>query len=170
MTVQIINKAMAPERCLEIRDKYRDALIPSEQRPGYFEANAREWPEVLTATALARIEIEKHYDVIINEFDVTLVRLEEGAFNGLHSDMYTLDGSYDPNDEGKDLRQYSALIYLSEYGTDFTGGELVFPQHDIKFAPHIGDLVFFIGDLEHTHKVRHILSGERYAIVMFFGT
>lgn len=170
MSVSIVERIFSKDRCFEIREKYRDKLIPAKDRPAFFEMDAAESPEILAAVAMARIEIEKKFDVIINRHEAMLVRLEEGAFNGLHSDMYNLDGSdWDDETGRKDELEYSAILYLSEYNVDFTGGELVFPQHDLRVQPKIGDLVFFRGDLEHTHKVRHILSGERYAVVMFFG-
>lgn len=170
MSVEIVERIFSKDRCLEIRERYADKLLPAPHRPAFFEMDADRSPEILAAVALARMNVEQHFDVIIDRHQAMLVRLEEGAFNGLHSDMYNLDGSdWDDETKRKDELEYSAILYLSEYGVDFTGGELVFPQHDLKVQPKIGDLVFFRGDLDHTHKVRHILSGERYAVVMFFG-
>ena len=167
MTVHVKERLFSKEKSISIRNYYSKVLVESKDRPGFFESGSDVIPEVLAAVALARIEIEKQYDVIINDYEVGVVKLAKGAFNGLHSDMYNLDGS-PHEDPSKTTREFSALVYLSEYGEDFTGGELVFPQHELRHQPKIGDLVFFRGDLEHTHKVRHVLSGERYAIVMFF--
>jgi len=167
MTVHIKERLFSKEKAVKVREYYSANLAKSADRPGFFESTGEPTPEVLAAVALARLEIEKEFDVIIDDYEVGVVRLETGAFNGLHSDMYNLDGS-PHEDPSKTDREFSALVYLSEYGEDFTGGELVFPQHELKHQPKIGDLVFFKGDLEHTHKVRHVLSGERYAIVMFF--
>jgi hypothetical protein len=167
MTVHIKERLFSKEKAVKVRESYSANLAKSADRPGFFESTGEPTPEVLAAVALARLEIEKEFDVIIDDYEVGVVKLETGAFNGLHSDMYNLDGS-PHEDPSKTDRQFSALVYLSEYGEDFTGGELVFPQHELKHQPKIGDLVFFKGDLEHTHKVRHVLSGERYAIVMFF--
>lgn len=167
MTVHVKERLFSKEKSIAIRSHYSEVLKESKDRPGFFESAGEVTPEVLAAVALARIEIEKQYDVIINDYEVGVVKLAKGAFNGLHSDMYNLDGS-PHEDPSRTTREFSALVYLSEYGEDFTGGELVFPQHELRHQPKIGDLVFFRGDLEHTHKVRHVLSGERYAIVMFF--
>lgn len=167
MTVHIKERLFSKEKAASIREYYSQVLVESKDRPGFFESFGEPMPNVLAAVALARIEIEKQFDVVINDYEVGVVKLVTGAFNGLHSDMYNLDGT-PHQDPAKTNREFSALVYLSEYGEDFTGGELVFPQHELKHQPKIGDLVFFRGDLEHTHKVRHVLSGERYAIVMFF--
>jgi Rps23 Pro-64 3,4-dihydroxylase Tpa1-like proline 4-hydroxylase len=168
MTVHIKERLFSKEKSTAIRSHYSEILQESKDRPGFFESSGNLTPEVLAAVALARIEIEKQFDVIINDYEAGVVKLAKGAFNGLHSDMYNLDGT-PHEDPAKTDREFSALVYLSEYGEDFTGGELDFPQHELRHQPKIGDLVFFRGDLEHTHKVRHVLSGERYAIVMFFG-
>jgi len=167
MSVQIKERLFSDTKASEIREYYSKILVESDHRPGFFESFGEPLPEVLAAVAMARLEIEKHYDVIISDYEAGVVKLAKGAFNGLHSDMYNLDGT-PHEDPAKTNREFSALVYLSEYGVDFTGGEIVFPQHKLDVQPHIGDLVFFRGDLEHTHKVRHVLSGERYAIVMFF--
>ena len=167
MTVHIKERLFSKEKAVKVREYYSANLTKSSDRPGFFESTGEPTPEVLAAVALARLEIEKEFEVIIDDYEVGVVKLETGAFNGLHSDMYNLDGN-PHEDPSKTDREFSALVYLSEYGEDFTGGELVFPQHELRHQPKIGDLVFFRGDLEHTHKVRHVLSGERYAIVMFF--
>lgn len=167
MTVYIKERLFSKEKAIAVRENYAQTITESPSRPGFFESFGDPTPNVHAAVALARIEIEKQFDIIIDDYEVGVVKLAEGAFNGLHSDMYNLDGS-PHKDPSQTNREYSALIYLSEYGEDFTGGELVFPQHELRHQPKIGDLVFFRGDLEHTHKVRHVLSGERYAIVMFF--
>lgn len=167
MSVHVKERLFSKEKSAMIREHYSKVLKESSGRPGFFESTGEPTPEVLAAVALARIEIERQFDVIIDDYEVGVVKLAKGAFNGLHSDMYNLDGT-PHEDPSKTDREFSALVYLSEYGEDFTGGELVFPQHELRHQPKIGDLVFFRGDLEHTHKVRHVLSGERYAIVMFF--
>jgi hypothetical protein len=81
-----------------------------------------------------------------------------------------LDGSSWNDGSGReDELEYSALLYLSDYGTDFTGGEIIFPKQNLTIYPTKGMLVFFRGDLEHPHEVNTIISGNRYAIVTFFG-
>lgn len=119
---------------------------------------------------LAKKEIEKHYGVgPLNKFEGGMVKLVKGSSNGPHSDMYNMDGTrYDGDGRDENL-EYSALLYLSEYGVDFTGGELYFPNQDFTVEPQRGKLVFFQGDLEHIHEVKEVTSGERYALVMFFG-
>jgi hypothetical protein len=171
MSVKIIDNFISPYQAKRIRELYSEQLAESNDRPGFFESFGGELPpEILSVVALTRMQIEKEYEVIIGNYEVGVVKMIQGAFNGLHSDMYNLDGSdWDDESGRKDDLQFSAIVYLSEHGADFQGGELVFPQQGLSVQPKTGSLVFFRGDLDHTHKVRHVLEGQRMTIVMFFG-
>lgn len=119
---------------------------------------------------ITKTHLEKFYGKELNKYEGGLVKTTEGAHNGLHSDMYRLDGS--PWNDGtgrEDELEYSALLYFSDYEKDFLGGQLVFPQHNLILSPKVGTLVFFRGDLDHAHEVTRIESGQRYAMIMFFG-
>jgi hypothetical protein len=171
MPIKIIDNFLSKHQAQRIRDAYADKLIENKDRPGFFESFGGDPPaEVLLAVALTKIEIEKEYGIIIGRHEAGVVRMTKGAFNGLHSDMYNLDGSsWEDGSERKDGLEFSAIVYLTESGEDFSGGEIVFPQQGLKIGPKTGSLIFFRGDLDHTHKVRHVLSGDRVTIVMFFG-
>lgn len=171
MSVKIIDNFVSEKTIEAIKDLYANKLVENKDRPGFFESFGGDIPpQLLSVVALSKMRIEQEYDVIIGNFEVGVVKMTEGAFNGLHSDMYNLDGTdWDDSSDRRDELEFSAIAYLSDYGTDFTGGEIVFPQQNLTVRPKSGSLVFFRGDLDHTHKVRHVLGGERLAIVMFFG-
>jgi len=59
----------------------------------------------------------------------------------------------------------SALIYLND---DFIGGEIEFPEQDVKIKPTKGDLIVFPGNINYAHKVGPIISGERYTMPFWF--
>lgn len=118
---------------------------------------------------LTKLEIEEFYSVEIKSFVGGMTCLTEGAFHGPHADMYDLDGNRLDDEESKAL-EYSAILYLSDYGKDFLGGQLLFTSLGIEVKPSSGTLVFFKGDIEHVHEVRSVLGGKRSAIVMFFGS
>lgn len=194
MTVNVIHNFISYEYAKTITDNCDVFLSKIEQRQGYFEdnypreafpmseyknhPNERAITEdsktadmfISNAMYLTQKKIEEFYDCTITKYEGNLVKLTAGAHNGLHSDMYMLDGS--PWNDGtgrEDELEYSALLYLSDYGVDFFGGEISFPQHNLVIYPKIGDLVFFRGDLEHTHEVSRVIGGNRYAIIMFLG-
>ena len=119
---------------------------------------------------LTKKHLENFYGIQLNNYEGGLVKTSRGAHNGLHSDMYRLDGSSWEDGSGReDELEYSALLYFSDHELDFFGGDLWFPQHNIRISPRVGTLVFFRGDLDHTHEVSMVESGERYAMIMFFG-
>jgi 2OG-Fe(II) oxygenase superfamily len=62
-------------------------------------------------------------------------------------------------------RDYTALAYLND---DFTGGELVFPGHDLIITPKPGLLVGFPSNHKFVHAVSKVLSGKRYSLPVWF--
>jgi len=199
MTVQIIENFFVPTFIDNVVKLYSHKLTQVKERKGFFEdidtprdtlrplgiehkdqiefknnETAGEQQAIIymnNMIHMAKTEIESFYNCgDLKSFEGGLVKLTQGASNGLHSDMYQLDGSmWDDGTGRQDELKYSALIYMSEYGKDFTGGKIYFPQQDMEVCPEKGMLIFFKGDLEHTHEVSEVLSGERYALVMFFG-
>lgn len=67
---------------------------------------------------------------------------------------------------------FSALIYLSEHGRDFEGGEFVFVDDgatvNTTVLPMSGRAVLFTAGQENLHRVMPVTSGVRYAISMWF--
>jgi len=92
-----------------------------------------------------------------------------GAQNGLHSDSTTLDGKPNRPDGIPEEQEYSALLYFNDYGVDYLGGELVFPEQDLTIKPKCGDLIIFKGDHFYPHSVNLVEMGLRDTLVLFFG-
>ncbi|XP_064646577.1 2-oxoglutarate and iron-dependent oxygenase domain-containing protein 3-like [Lineus longissimus] len=65
---------------------------------------------------------------------------------------------------------YTSLLYLADYGTDFTGGRFVFIDKDTNrtVEPRQGRLSFFTSGSENVHFVEKLESGTRYAITVSF--
>jgi hypothetical protein len=78
-----------------------------------------------------------------------------------HCDKQNLDGSLKVGMENYDV---SAIIY---YNDDFEGGELVFPQHNLKISPKQGAVAIFPGDYAYLHYVEKVHSGVRWSTPMF---
>lgn len=193
MTVSVIDSFVSKDVCSFIIDSYKQNLTKIEDRPGFYEDLHIRKPYKFDSTTLdqnnkfyssseivasavindliyiSMKKVEEHFEKSFNNFIGGMTRLVEGANQDLHSDMTNLDGTPLENDEEAKILEYSALLYLSDYGTDFTGGQLIFPKQDLEVFPKAGTLVFFKGDQHHPHSVTNVLSGNRYAIVMFFG-
>ena len=45
--------------------------------------------------------------------------------------------------------EYAVLLYLND---DYEGGEIYFPDYDLKIKPEIGDLIFFPGTQRYMHR------------------
>jgi hypothetical protein len=93
----------------------------------------------------------------------------EGARNRLHSDSTKLDGSPLNEDGTPEEVEWSALLYLTSYEEDFSGGEIEFPNQGLVHKPMRGQLMFFKGDVNYPHKVHTVTGGLRSALVFFFG-
>lgn len=87
---------------------------------------------------------------------------EVGSSANPHSDNSDFDGN--PT-EGFDNLKYVGILYLN---SDYEGGDLYFPEHDISIHPNAGSMYIFSGGVENIHGVTEITSGTRYSIVSFW--
>jgi len=87
---------------------------------------------------------------------------EVGSSANPHSDNSDFDGN--PTD-GFDNLKYVGIIY---FNSDYQGGDLFFPEHDISIHPNAGSMYIFSGGVENIHGVTEITSGTRYSIVSFW--
>ena len=77
--------------------------------------------------------------------------------------------------QNTDHYDYSGLVYLSNHGTDFTGGELAFIDKDADgrtvantVQPRAGRLAAFTSGDENLHHARKVETGVRYVMSMWF--
>jgi Rps23 Pro-64 3,4-dihydroxylase Tpa1-like proline 4-hydroxylase len=122
--------------------------------------------KITEAVLAVKAEMEKFFGLELSMTNCNYATILPGGFNPMHSDSSQLDGTpYHENEE----TEYSALIYLNESGKDYEGGDIVFPLQDTVISPKSGMIVFFKGDYHHPHEVKLVTSGERKAMVLFFG-
>lgn len=106
-----------------------------------------------------RTELENHYQKDLSPVQYIYNRILPGGENPTHVDSET--GMYSE-------LEYSALVYLGDHGTDFTGGEIVFPKQGLTVQQKKGMLVFFKGDENAPHGVNKVVSGHRDNLITFF--
>uniref|UniRef100_A0A8C5NE50 Fe2OG dioxygenase domain-containing protein n=1 Tax=Gouania willdenowi TaxID=441366 RepID=A0A8C5NE50_GOUWI len=65
---------------------------------------------------------------------------------------------------------YTSLLYLSDYGSDFTGGRFIFIDQNGNrtVEPRTGRVSFFSSGSENIHRVERVAWGTRYAITVSF--
>jgi len=59
-------------------------------------------------------------------------------------------------------RAISAIAYLND---DYEGGELEFPNFNVKIKPEAGMLILFPSNFAYAHIARPVTSGTKYALV-----
>ncbi|XP_047465235.1 urotensin-2 receptor 2 isoform X2 [Mugil cephalus] len=65
---------------------------------------------------------------------------------------------------------YTSLLYLSDYGSDFSGGRFIFMDQNGNrtVEPRAGRVSFFSSGSENLHRVERVTWGTRYAITVSF--
>ncbi|XP_060885121.1 urotensin-2 receptor 2 [Labrus mixtus] len=65
---------------------------------------------------------------------------------------------------------YTSLLYLSDYGSDFTGGRFIFMDQNGNrtVEPRAGRVSFFSSGTENLHRVERVTWGTRFAITVSF--
>eukprot|EP00118_Oscarella_pearsei_P026871 m.310533 g.310533 ORF g.310533 m.310533 type:complete len:309 (+) comp52308_c0_seq1:280-1206(+) len=65
---------------------------------------------------------------------------------------------------------YTSLLYLNDYGSDFSGGRFKFvdPDGNKTVEPRAGRVSFFTSGSENVHQVEKIKGGTRFALTVAF--
>ncbi len=99
-------------------------------------------------------KISDFYNVKLAKPDRSIVRWFSGSFQFPHA-----DNTHYPN------YHIGSIIYLN---SNYEGGELFFPQHEITLKPVSGQAFAFPGDSYYLHGVKEITYGVRYTIPTFW--
>ena len=98
--------------------------------------------------------ILKSYDSLELSGLATIQRMQKGVELKAHTDQHT-----DPS------IRYATIIYIND---DYIDGNVFFPKLGIELKPKPGTLLFFPGNEEYEHGVRHVGDGPiRYVLVGF---
>ena len=108
-------------------------------------------------------EAERLFECSLIFREPSLVRLDERSkVKQVHADKENIDGTPKLGMEDYDI---SAVMYHNE---DFRGGDLVFPQHNVRISPTAGKVAIFPGGATHLHYVDTIEKGARWSSPLFF--
>ena len=78
-----------------------------------------------------------------------------GGLQRPHADKEWNDGS--PGEQN--YYDIGSVVYLND---DYTGGELEFPNQNVKIKPEAGSIIVFPSSVPYLHQSNEILSGEKY--------
>ena len=97
------------------------------------------------------------YNVDISHFDKSelhLVKFVEGFWLVPHVDTLSSERNH-----------IASVYYIND---DYTGGEIVFPNHNLKIKPKANSLIIFPGNENYLHEVLEIVDKDRYSAAMWF--
>lgn len=94
-----------------------------------------------------------------NNVDRNYLKISDSMAINKYKTFSFMGPHQDGNENGL---KFSAVAYLNE---DYEGGELFFPELDIKIKPKMGSLVIFPST--HIHSSLEVKSGTKYIATMF---
>lgn len=98
---------------------------------------------------------EKSYNIKMNYMEaINFVKYGVGQHFQVHADH---GFSY--------ICTVSSVMYLND---DYEGGELWFPNFDLKIKPEYGDIVMFPSTYIYAHAALPVISGVKYSAVTMF--
>jgi Rps23 Pro-64 3,4-dihydroxylase Tpa1-like proline 4-hydroxylase len=111
---------------------------------------------VVGAISRASDEYAKHCGINIGTLhQIYASKYPAGRAIGPHVDSY----------EGDSHRVLSAVLYLNN---DYEGGELFFPNQNVKIKPEPGSVVVFPSVDPYYHQSLEVISGMKYAVPGFW--
>lgn len=105
----------------------------------------------------ARLNCMSYYDVELgNDFlsQYLLTKWSKGSKMQPHVDT--------------DAQKHQHIVCMYYINDDYEGGEIFFPDHDLKIKPKANSLVVFPGNENYPHQVLEVLDGFRYTFAMRF--
>lgn len=112
-----------------------------------------------------KFEVEKYFEVELQETGPAIVRWPIGARQDPHADKEFHYGEEEGRPNDFPWYDIASLFY---FNNDYVGGELYFPRQGIEFQPKPGSAYFFPGDKHYTHGVRPVKSGNRFTSPFFW--
>ncbi len=105
----------------------------------------------------ARLDCMSYYDVELGEEFLSqylLTKWSKGSNMQPHVDT--------------DAQKHQHIVCMYYINDDYEGGEIFFPDYDLKIKPKSNSLVMFPGNENYLHGVLEVLDGFRYTFAMRF--
>jgi hypothetical protein len=92
--------------------------------------------------------------------------IKSGGMQLLHTDNHYLSKNGQWVEREESGQDKSCILYLND---SYAGGELNFPEQNLKIKPEIGSIIVFEGDHTRPHEVLSVREGERCNMITFLG-
>ncbi|XP_071329339.1 2-oxoglutarate and iron-dependent oxygenase domain-containing protein 3 [Trachinotus anak] len=139
-------------------DQIRDVLTPEDFQL-YRDVRGRIQAVIAETFGLNPTLMYLTKPTFFSRINSTVAKTQHDEYWHPHIDKVTY-GSFD----------YTSLLYLSDYGSDFSGGRFVFMDQNGNqtVEPRAGRVSFFSSGSENLHRVEKVTWGTRYAITVSF--
>ncbi|KAL3661002.1 hypothetical protein V7S43_014018 [Phytophthora oleae] len=145
--------------------------FPNENKPGIKRFTKKEFN-------LYRGVVEKIRMALMKEFDLEELYFSAPTFitrligNESWTSAEIHDEYWHPHVDKENTKHYdySGLLYLADFGEDFTGGLFSFIDENTETVvePARGRLMMFTAGSENLHAVRKVETGTRYVLSLWF--
>lgn len=105
--------------------------------------------------------ISNKYNVVVSSRPPVLIRWLPGNSQSPHADKQLNDGSPNPFP----TYDLNSIIY---WNSEFTGGQIYYPQHNVEVPIRAGLAVAHPGDINYLHGVLEVTSGVRWTTPSFY--
>ena len=118
----------------------------------------------LELTELIHKVIEKKFICsVYKEILSSIIIYKSGDFLPKHIDNVPGQNLTTPG--GNPSRDISSTLY---YNDNYSGGEIVFMDQNLKIKPKAGSLILFPSNQDYPHEVLPVISGNRYSTTNFW--
>lgn len=159
--------------------QYLENVLPEENHKILFDyvKNVKSWKkqpwhvETIVANDLPKeiFEILNNVSELIYKKATDFYGVELNNFRKteLHLVKFVKDFNLDPHVDtlSSEKNHIASIYYIND---DYVGGEIVFPDHNLKIKPKPNSLIIFPGNENYLHEVLRIIKGDRYSSSMWF--
>ncbi|EGZ20376.1 hypothetical protein PHYSODRAFT_350543 [Phytophthora sojae] len=148
-----------------------ESKVPDENKPGVKRFTKKQFDLYRGVVEKIRLAVMKEFDLDVLYFSApTFITRLIGNESWTPAELH--DEYWHPHVDKENTRHYdySGLLYLADYGEDFTGGLFSFIDNSTETVvePARGRLIMFTAGSENLHVVRKVETGTRYVLSLWF--
>ena len=160
--VQYIENVLSQEEHMTLIDYVKNAEPWKQQPWGAITIESQDLSKEIFKILNKIFELV--YQKSVNLYNVAINPFQKSA---LHIVKFVKDFSLDPHVDtlSSEGNHIASVYYIND---DYIGGEINFPEHNLKIKPKSNSLIIFPGNENYLHEVLKITEGDRYSSAMWF--